>query len=41
MLGLILMDFVDRYGGVNDGGLDSLLLNNGLDGLEDVNRSSS
>ena len=40
MLGLVLMDFVDRYGGVNNRGLDSLLLNNWLDGLEDVNRSS-
>lgn len=40
MLGLILMDFVDRYCGVNNRGLDSLLLNNGLDGLEYVSGSS-
>ena len=40
MLGLIFVDFVDRYGGVNNRGLDSLLLNNGLDGLKDVSRSS-
>lgn len=40
MLGLILVDLVDRYGSVNNRGLDSLLLNNGLDGLEYVSGSS-
>jgi hypothetical protein len=36
VLGLILVDFVDWNGGVHDGWLDSLLLDDWLDGLMDV-----
>lgn len=36
VLGLVLVDFVDGDGGVDDGWLDSLLLHNWLDGLVDV-----
>jgi hypothetical protein len=36
VLGLVLVDFVDRNGGVDNGWLDSLLLHNWLDGLVDV-----
>lgn len=34
--GLVMVDLMDRDGGVHYAGLDSLLLNNGLDGLVDV-----
>lgn len=36
MLGLILVNLMDWNGGVNDGGLDGLLLDDGLDVLVDV-----
>ena len=40
MLSLILVDFVDRYCGVNNRGLDGFLLDDGLDGLKDVSIAS-
>jgi hypothetical protein len=36
VLGLVVMNFVDGDGGVDDGWLDSLLLDDWLDGLVDV-----
>lgn len=36
VLRFIVVDFVDGDGSVDDGGLDRLLLDNGLDGLVNV-----
>lgn len=36
VLSLVVVDFVDRNGGVDDGGLDGLLLYDWLDGFVDV-----